>query len=124
MYILENITMNEFKKYLKQTKTIIFPFGTIEEHGRHLPLNTDSLIIQEVLKSVAKEKKIFLAPIVYYGVCTTTKDHPGTISISPETLRRLSADLCNGSLQKGIEELLAHFRPRWQPSYVSTERDC
>ncbi len=63
MYILENITMNEFKKYLKQTKTIIFPFGTIEEHGRHLPLNTDSLIIQEVLKSVAKKKKFFSLPL-------------------------------------------------------------
>lgn len=106
MYILENITMNEFKKYLKQTKTIIFPFGTIEEHGRHLPLNTDSLIIQEVLKSVAKKKFFFLAPIVYYGVCTTTKDHPGTISISPETLRRLSADLVMEAYKKGLRNFL------------------
>ena len=106
MYILENITMNDFKKYLKQTKTIIFPFGTIEEHGRHLPLNTDSLIIQEVLKSVAKRKKFFLAPVVYYGVCTTTKDHPGTISITPETLRRLSADLVMGAYKKGLRNFL------------------
>lgn len=106
MYILENITMNDFKKYLKQTKTIIFPFGTIEEHGRHLPLNTDSLIIQEVLKSVAKRKKFFLAPIVYYGVCTTTKDHPGTISITPETLRRLSADLVLEAYKKGLRNFL------------------
>ena len=60
--------MNEFKKYLNQTKTIVFPFGTVEEHGRHLPLNTDSFIIQEALKIVAKRKKFFLAPIVYYGI--------------------------------------------------------
>lgn len=106
MYILENITMNEFKKYLRQTKTIVFPFGTIEEHGSHLPLNTDSLIIQEVLKLVAKRKKFFLAPVVYYGVCTTTRDHPGTISISPETLRRLSADLVSGAYKKGLMNFL------------------
>ncbi|MEW6214896.1 MAG: creatininase family protein [Nitrospirota bacterium] len=106
MIILENITMNEFKKYLRQTKTIVFPFGTVEEHGSHLPLNTDSLIIQKVLRLVAKRKKFFLAPIVYYGVCTTTKGHPGTISITPETLRRLSFDLVVEAYKKGLRNFL------------------
>lgn len=106
MIILENITMKEFKIYLRQTKTIVFPFGTIEEHGSHLPLNTDSLIIQEVLKLVAKKKKFFLAPIIHYGVCTTTKEHPGTISITPGTLRRLSADLVIDSYKKGLRNFL------------------
>ncbi len=106
MYILENITMNEFQKYLRKTKTIVFPFGTIEEHGSHLPLNTDSLIIQEALYVVAKKKKFFLAPIVYYGVCTTTKDHPGTISITPETLRRLSFDIVTDAYRKGLRNFL------------------
>ena len=106
MIILEKITMNEFKKCLRQTRTIVFPFGTIEEHGSHLPLNTDSLIIQEVLMLVAKKKKFFLAPIVYYGVCTTTRGHPGTISISSETLRRLAADLVIESYKKGLKNFL------------------
>jgi creatinine amidohydrolase len=106
MYILENITMSEFKKYLRQTKTIVFPFGTIEEHGRHLPLNTDSLIIQEALKKVTMRKRFFLAPIVYYGVCTTTKDHMGTISITSETLRRLSFDLVTEAYKKGLSNFL------------------
>lgn len=106
MYILENITMREFKMYLKETKTIVFPFGTVEEHGSHLPLNTDSFIIQEALKSAAKKKKFFLAPILSYGVCTTTKDHPGTISISPETLRRFAHDLITESHKKGLRNFL------------------
>ncbi len=104
--ILENITMKEYKKYLKQTRTIVFPFGTIEEHGTHLPLNTDSLIIHEALKAVAKKKKFFLAPIIHYGVCTTTKDHPGTIGITPETLRRFSADLVIDAHKKGMRNFL------------------
>jgi creatinine amidohydrolase len=106
MYILENITMTEFKKYLRQTKTIVFPFGTIEEHGAHLPLNTDSFIIQEVLKLVARRKKFFLAPVVYYGVCTSTKNHPGTIGITAETLRRLSFDLVTEAYKKGLRNFL------------------
>ena len=106
MIILENITMNEFKRHLKQTKTIVFPFGTIEEHGSHLPLNTDALIINEVLRRVPARKQFFLAPIVYYGVCTTTKDHPGTISITPETLRLLSRDLVVEAYKKGLRNFL------------------
>jgi creatinine amidohydrolase len=106
MYILETITMSEFKKYLKQTKTIVFPFGTIEEHGSHLPLHTDAFIIQEALKSAAKRKKFFIAPVLYYGVCTTTKNHPGTLSISPETLRRFAYDLVMDAYKKGLRNIL------------------
>lgn len=100
--ILENITMAEFKKQLKKTKTIIIPYGTVEEHGNHLPLNTDTLIIYEVLKHVIKKKKVFLAPPVYYGVCTSTNQHPGTISITPETLRRLTYDIVRDAYKKGL----------------------
>ncbi len=104
--ILENITMTEFKKHLKKTKTIIFPFGTVEEHGKHLPLNTDTLIVNEALKRVVKKRKVFLAPPIYYGVCTSTGQHPGTISITPETLRRLTSDIVKDSYRKGLRNFL------------------
>ena len=100
--ILETMTMAAFKKHLKKTKTIIFPFGTVEEHGSHLPLNTDTLIIFELLKRVVKKKKVFLAPAISYGVCTTTSQHPGTIGITPPTLRRLTRDIVTDAYRKGL----------------------
>ena len=106
MILLENITMTDFRKYLRRTKTIVFPFGTIEEHGSHLPLNTDSLIIYEALRRVKRKKEFFLAPVVDYGVCTTTKDHPGTLSIAPETLRLLSKDLVTEAYKKGLRKFV------------------
>jgi creatinine amidohydrolase len=103
--ILENITMTDFKKHLKKTKTIIFPFGTVEEHGSHLPLNTDTLIIYEILKRVVKKRNVFLAPPLYYGVCTSTSQHPGTISISPATLRRITYDMAKNAYEKGLQNI-------------------
>jgi len=100
--ILENITMPDFQRHLKKTKTIIFPFGTVEEHGKHLPLNTDTLIIYEALKHVVRKRKVFLAPPVNFGVCTSTGQHPGTIGITPETLRRLVLDLVRDAYRKGL----------------------
>jgi creatinine amidohydrolase len=103
--ILEHITMTDFAKHLKKTKTIIFPFGTVEEHGSHLPLNTDTLIIYEILKRVVKKRKVFLAPPLYYGVCTSTSQHPGTISISPATLRRITYDITKDAYEKGLRNI-------------------
>jgi creatinine amidohydrolase len=104
--VLEEMTMTEFKKNLKKTKTIIFPFGTVEEHGSHLPLNTDTLIVTEILKYVVKKRKVFLAPAINYGVCTSTRQHPGTIAITPETLRRLAIDVIRDSFQKGLRNFI------------------
>jgi creatinine amidohydrolase len=106
MIKLEDITMTEFKKRLRETRTIVFPFGTVEEHGSHLPLSTDTLVIMEVLKLAGKKRKFFLAPPVHYGVCTTNKDHPGTINITPETLRRISRDLVVDAYSKGLRNFL------------------
>jgi creatinine amidohydrolase len=104
--ILEHITMADFKKQVKKTKTILVPFGTVEEHGSHLPLNTDTLIVYETLKRVVKKRKVFLAPPVYYGVCTSTSQHPGTITITPGTLRRLTSDIVRDVYKKGLRNIL------------------
>jgi len=106
MLTLEHMTMTEFKKHLGRTKTVVFPFGTVEEHGSHLPLYTDSLIIVEALKAVGQKRKFFLAPVLPYGVCTSTKDHPGTLSISAGTLRRIATDLVIEGYKKGLKNFL------------------
>lgn len=88
--LLENITMADFKKGLKKTKTIIIPFGTIEEHGSRLPLSTDTIQVYEVVKKVAEKMPVFVAPPLHYGVLTSTKNHAGSISISANSLRMLT----------------------------------
>ena len=103
---IEEITMEEFKKGLKKTKTLIIPYGTVEEHGRHLPLSTDTIIAVEILRLVGERKKVFIAPPLHYGVCTTTRLHPGTISITPETLRRITLDMVRDSFRKGIKNFM------------------
>ncbi len=103
---LDLITMEEFKKGLRRTKTLLIPFGTVEEHGRHLPLGTDTLIAVEVLRRLQERRKVFVAPPLHYGVCTSTRLHPGTISITPETLRRLTLDIVRESFRKGVRNFM------------------
>lgn len=104
--MIADMTMKEFTSHLEKTRTIIFPFGVVEEHGSHLPLNTDTIIIEEILKRVIVHRPVFCAPAINYGVCTTTRRHPGTISISAATLRRIALDLIRDAYGKGLRNFL------------------
>lgn len=104
--MLKDITMAEFKRRLKKTKTLVVPYGTVEAHGAHLPLNTDTLIIEEVLKLASGRMNAFIAPAISYGVCTSTGLHPGTIGITPETLRRLTVDIVRDAYKKGLRNFM------------------
>ncbi len=104
--LLEEITMNEFEEGRKDSPSLIIPFGTVEAHGTHLPLSTDTLIINEIVRALGKTRGVLVAPPLHYGVCTSTSQHPGTIGITPETLRRVTSDLVRDGYAQGIRNFL------------------
>lgn len=104
--LLENITMADFKKGLKKTRTLIIPFGTIEEHGSHLPLSTDTIQVYEVVKEAAKRIDVFVAPPLNFGVLTSTKKHAGSIGISPDSLRAVTRDLIKSAYSQGLKNFI------------------
>ena len=96
--LIEEMTMQEFEDGLKLTRTVFIPFGSVEEHGPHLPLSTDTIQAYEVGKKAARLMDMFVAPPIHYGNCRSTSCHPGTISISTTTLKGLLRDIV-GSLR-------------------------
>jgi creatinine amidohydrolase len=103
---IHDMTMKEFKDELKKTKTLIVPYGTIEAHGTHLPLSTDTIAMVRACEEAAKKRPVFVAPPIHYGVCTSTGQHPGTLSITPETLRRLTIDIVRDAAKKGLKNFI------------------
>ncbi len=104
--LLENITMSDFERGLKKTKTLIVPFGTIEEHGSHLPLSTDTIQVYEVCKEVAQRVNVFVAPPLHYGVLTSTRNHHGSIGISPDSLRMAVRDIIKSAYSRGLRNFI------------------
>ncbi len=104
--ILEEMTMEEFSAGLSKTRTLAVPYGTLEAHGRHLPLDTDTLVICRVLEEAAKKRDFFIAPPLHYGVCTSTGQHPGSIGVTPPTLRRITADIAADAYRRGFRRIL------------------
>jgi len=91
--IIQEITMTEFEEGLRKTQTVILPVGTIEEHGSHLPLATDIIHVNDMVKEASKKVDVFIAPPIFFGLCRSTSQHPGTINISGDTFRSLVKDV-------------------------------
>lgn len=104
--LIGELTMTEYEAVLQKTKTLIIPFGTVEAHGTHLPLNTDTLIIREVVKEAASKAAVFMSPPIQYGVCTSTGQHPGSIGITTRTLRLIALDIVRDAYSKGLRNFI------------------
>ena len=59
----------EFRELIKEKNpTIIIPVGSLEQHGAHLPITTDSDIVTEIASRLAKKCNFVVLPTVSYGI--------------------------------------------------------
>jgi creatinine amidohydrolase len=104
--LIEEVTMPEFVAGLAATRTVLIPFGATEEHGDHLPLGTDTFQAADVCRLLAERRSVFVAPAIPYGVCRSTGDHPGTVSLTTETLKALAIDLVRSFYRQGLRNVV------------------
>jgi creatinine amidohydrolase len=100
--LLDDLSTKEFEQRVDGDTVVILPLGVIEEHGDHLPLSTDSLQCEYIVGEIAKRTGALIAPPIRYGVCSTTRNFPGSISIGFETLRSLIYDILSELARNGI----------------------
>lgn len=104
--LMWELTMPEFEAALARTTTVIVPFGSLEEHGPHLPLSTDTFHAEEVARRAAAVYPLLVAPPIHYGLCRSTSEHPGTISISGNTLKALALDVGRELCRQGCRQVI------------------
>ena len=102
----DELSTKEAEKAAETGKIVIIPVGSVEEHGDHLPLSTDSLQPEYVALEVAKTTECIVAPPLRYGVCNSTYNFPGTISITFESLRNIIRDILKEFIRNGFKNIL------------------
>jgi creatinine amidohydrolase len=80
-----DLTRDEFAQAMRAGRWLLLPFGSVEQHGPHLPLGTDFFYGEHVCLAVAEQVNGLVAPGFPYGICRTMRNFPGTVSLSPET---------------------------------------
>lgn len=103
--LLEERTWREIESEIASgTETVIVPVGSIEQHGPHLPLATDSLIGEELGIRIANRlDDALVAPTIRPGCSGHHMDFPGTITISASTLIDILHSYCESLAEHGFE---------------------
>jgi len=88
----------------KKKHVAVIPIGSIEQHGPHLPISTDSDIVTEVAKKISEKNGYLLLPTISTGV---SFEHAPffNLSIKETTLRNVLVDLCDSLFDNNIKTI-------------------
>jgi creatinine amidohydrolase len=104
---LKSLLPDDVRDVLERDARLLVPVGTCEQHGPHLPLGCDSLIVERLADDLSAEFGILRAPTIEYGVNTATKTiYPGNASVRRKTLHRWMNDLLGSWEQSGVETFI------------------
>jgi creatinine amidohydrolase len=104
--LLEELSWFDVQRYLEKECLIMLPIGSIEQHGPHLPLGTDSINVQYLACKAAEVCNVLVAPTIRPGVSFNHIDFPGTISLQPETLTRIVEDMVSSLASHGFKKII------------------
>lgn len=107
-WILAEMTWPEVREVAKEDRVAVLPTATIEDHGYHLPIDTDALLTEEVCKravSRVPDKAVLVAPVIH-GFSPHHMDFPGAISVGAETFVNYVRGVCNSLGHHGFRRIL------------------
>ena len=89
-------------------KVVILPLGSMEQHGRHLPLLTDTMICEEIVRraELALGDAALFLPMVWAGVSEHHRAFPGTVSVTPQTYVSMLSDILESLIGSGFKRIL------------------
>ncbi len=105
----EERTREEIPDWAKRNTVVIVPIGSIEQHGLHLPINTDCRTAEYVARQaamLAEDVPVLVTPIIPFGVSPHHMMHAGTISLRIETVIALLRDVCESIIAHGFERII------------------
>lgn len=87
---------------------LVVPVGSLEQHGHHLPVATDTLLVEAVAHGGATgtDVPVLVTPPVWSGFSPHHMAFGGTVTLERETLSTLLEDIADSALENGFDALL------------------
>jgi creatinine amidohydrolase len=103
---LAEMTSPEVDAFLVQSRTVIVPVGSTEQHGPHGPLGTDALVPREVARRVAPRVNAAVAPTIDYALSYPHQGFTGVVHIRVSTFMALIEDVAVGLATMGFSRIV------------------
>jgi creatinine amidohydrolase len=101
---------HELRKLANENAVVILPIASIEQHGSHLPVMTDTRLGQEIAfraaRMVYEKRPVVVTPVVWSGLSEHHMPFGGTLTLSHDTFRRVVRDIVESITRHGFRDIL------------------
>lgn len=94
---------------LSKDTPVVIPIAALEQHGRHMPVFTDSMLLAEVLRRVKTARineRVLFTPLMWLGNSHHHLDFPGTLSAAPRGYMDMLIDLAENMIFHGFRRIV------------------
>lgn len=119
----EELSWPQAEALIASCPTIMLPCGATEQHGRHLPLNVDTLIAYELAKRVSVHTGIPVLPPLWAGSSARHGSFPGTVSLRPATFTAMVCDIVQWLHRQGLRQFVFFNSHSWNTGPLESARD-
>jgi len=102
----DELTDPEIAAALARSPRVVLPMGSVEQHGPHLPTGTDFFAAVAIALQVAERIDALVLPLCPLGVTPMHMPFPGTVSLRPQTLQDVVADIGSSLAAHGCREFV------------------
>lgn len=104
---LWELSWDEAEKELNKDSIVVLPIGGgSKEHGRHLPLGTDMMVVDELAGRLVERARVILLPTLNYAYFPAFINWPGSVSIEADNFRKFAEDIIKSIARFGVKKFL------------------
>ena len=106
----QNLKAQELRTLAEQNAVVVIPIASIEQHGPHLPVMTDTRLGHEIATRAARKaqasRPTVVTPVVWMGLSEHHMPFGGTLIVSHATFRAILRDLITSLIRHGFHDIL------------------
>ncbi|WP_191059939.1 creatininase family protein [Geminicoccus harenae] len=105
---LEELTAPDVAALDRDASVLVLPLGSVEQHGRHMPLGTDTILAHGLALAAAERSSgsVVVLPPPWYGFSAHHMGFAGSITLRAETLMALAEDVVGSMVAHGFRRVL------------------
>lgn len=107
-HLYRQLTWPEARERAASGAVIVIPVAAIEQHGYHLPIDVDNVLVEHVTEEAARrsEGTVLTAPMIHYGFNEHNMGFPGTISIRDTVFVDFCEDVARSFVRQGYDRVV------------------
>lgn len=107
-HLYRTLTWPEVRAAAERKATIVIPVAAIEQHGFHLPVDTDNVLVEHVTEEAARRSggAMLTAPMIHYGFNEHNMGFPGTVSIREYVFVDFCYDVAHSMVRQGFDRII------------------